>query len=621
MQKKDKVKLFRTIIEALVLILVVFLIVTALTNTKTYKEYDSGDTTIVSGKDNGFIVISYFGVDREGTDTLLSTERLDEQLEALYNLGYVTISQQDILDYFNNGKSLPDKALFLMFEDGRRDTALFASKILEKYNFKATILSYADKFEENDPKFLSTSDLQDLVDSSFWELGTNGYRLSYINCFDRYGRFLGEMTSEEFVTVNEYLERDYNHYLMDYIRDEDYIPTESTEEMTSRITQDYNFMKDIYTKELGEVPMLYCLMHSNTGMFGNNENVSKVNAENIESLFKMNFNRDGFAWNNTESSIYDLTRLQPQSYWSTNHLLMRIWDDLPEEQKDSIVFITGEERYAKKGTSAWTLKQGAVEYKNDNLILTSLPEGEGILTLNDTKATNVNLSVELQGNIIGNQIIYLRANDDLTEYISVSLENNHLIINEKNGDYSNKLFDLDLYELTSIKDRVSKEEDSKSALVSEFNMRGRFTDSASDSLVFYNAANNAKKQEALSVEDGGEEYIPEIEINDLGDTKLEIKLVDDTLHVSVNGQDVTDELNVTLTSEGNITLGSSYGGMGYSQRNVADDVYDGVYKNLVIKDTDLNKTIYDNSLHGLEKIGDSIVTTFNNVLNWFIDKF
>ena len=52
-----------------------------------------------------------------------------------------------------------------MFEDGRRDTMLFSEKILEKYNYKATILSYADKFAEKDPKFLSAKDLKKLQDS------------------------------------------------------------------------------------------------------------------------------------------------------------------------------------------------------------------------------------------------------------------------------------------------------------------------------------------------------------------------------------------------------------------------------------------------------------------------
>lgn len=613
--KKDKIKILRAVLEGAVLLLALIAIIRALGTNNVYKHYDANDSSIVSGKDEGFIVVSYFGVDRQGTDTLISTKQLDEHLKALHDLGYVTISQEDIINYYENGTPLPDKALFLMFEDGRRDTALFAGKIIEKYNYKATILSYADKFAEKDPKFLSADDLKELEDSGYWELGTNGYRLSYINAYDRYDRFLGQMTSDEFVNVNHYLGRDYNHYLMDYIRDEDRIPTESKKAMAARITQDYRYMEDIYSEEFGSVPALYCLMHSNTGMYGNNVSVSKVNAENIEDLFDMNFNRDGYSLNTKDSSIYDLTRIQPQSYWNTNHMLMRVWDDLPQEQKNKIVFVTGDDKRSEKNAEGWTLKKGAAEYKKDSIVLTSMPKGEGVLSFDDS-AKNVELSVDLQGNKIGTQIIYLRSDEDNTKYVSVALQNNHIVVSEKNGGSKSDLFEMDLHDLVDDKDRISVEEDKRDSLVAEFNMRGRFADSAADSLVFYNAAREAKKTETRSVAEGAEEYVPEIQINELGDTNIRISLVDNIINVYVNDEDVAGDIEVSVNDAGGVSLGSGWGGYGYSQRNVADDVYDGVFKNLVI--TDENGTVYDNALHGIDKILDVIQNVWNRVLNWFI---
>ena len=352
--KKDWWKLIRTVLEALILIFVVGMAVRAMTLGRTYQPYDPEDPTVVSGADRGLLVVSYFGVDRQGTDTLISTKQLNEQLKTLRDLGYVTVTQQDVNNYFRLGTPLPDNALFLLLEDGRRDTVLFAEKLLEKYNFKATILSYADKFAEKDPKFLSPDDLNSLVDSGYWELGTNGYRLSYINSYDRYNRFLGQMTSDEFVRVNHYLGRDYNHYLMDYIRDENRVPVESQQEMEQRITWDYRAMEKIYDQAVGGLPGLYCLMHSNTGRFGTSAGASQVNERNIRDLFSINFNRDGYAWNDHTVSIYDLSRLQPQAYWSTNHLLMRLWDDLPQEQKNDIIFVTGSGKAAERGQSQWT---------------------------------------------------------------------------------------------------------------------------------------------------------------------------------------------------------------------------------------------------------------------------
>ena len=614
--RKDKIKVIRTLFEVLVLILIAFAVVRALCVTHEYKPYDADDPSIVSGSDDGFIVVSYFGVDRQGTSTLISTEALDEQLKALHDLGYVTITQSDIENYYEKGTALPDKAMFLMFEDGRRDTALFAEKLLEKYNFKATILSYADKFAEKDSKFLSPEDLKQLEASGYWELGTNGYRLSYINSYDRYDRFLGQMTSDEFVRVSSCLGRDYNHYLMDYIRDEDRVPTESRSEMESRITQDYRYMEKIYSKSLGSVPELYCLMHSNTGRYGNTATVSAANEENIKDLFAMNFNRDGYALNNRDVSIYDLTRIQPQAYWSTNHLLMRIWDDMPDVQKSKIVFVNGEGKAADKGNKSWKLDSGAAEYKTDSIILTSMPQSEGKLTLNEANIQDADVSVRLRGNKFGTQTVYMRASEDDTRYISVSIQNNRLVISEKaDGSYS-ELFTYDLHDQVKNKDRVSVEEDKRDTLAAEYSMRGRFADSAADSAVFYHYAKETEKTEARSVEDGAEEYIPELQINELGDTKLRISLTDDIIQVWVNGEDVTGKLSVSVNDAGTVKLGANWGGWGYSQRNVADDVYDGVFQSLYVSDN--GTAVYDGRLHGIARIWKHVKDVWNTVLNWFI---
>lgn len=614
--KKDLRKLIRSILEGALLIGLLLAAARILTASKGYIPYDPEDPNVVSGADQGFLAVSYFGVDRRSTDTLVSVRQLDAQLGALHSLGYVTVSQEDVENYYSRGTALPDKALFLLFEDGRRDTALFAEKILEKYNYKATILSYADKFGEGDPKFLSPKDLNKLLKTGYWELGTNGYRLSYINTFDRYDRFLGQLTSDEFVRIHSYLGRDYNHYLMDYIRDEDRLPTESTREMESRITQDYRSMEEIYTQELGQVPGLYCLMHANSGRFGNTQSVSRVNGRNIQALFRMNFNRDGYSLNSRESSVYDLTRIQPQACWNTNHLLMRLWDDLPDSRKKEILFVSGQPDTAEAEEKNWELRKGAVEYEADSIMLTTLPKGEGLLRLKDRSAENVTIEAELLGNQIGGQSLYLRANEDRSRCLCVSIQNNRLIVSETDNGNSTDLFILDLHDLVPEKDRVSVEEDSRDALAAEFTTRGRFAKSAADSMVFYSAANDAKQTPAASVGEGAEEYIPEIQINDSGRVRLTVRLEGNTLQVLVDGQDVTGVIPVSVSGSGGIAIGSSWGSWGYSQRNVADDVYDGVFHNLSI--TENGTCLYDNRLTGLQKLWNTLQAAWIGTINWFI---
>ena len=66
---------------------------------------------------------------------------------------------------------MPDKALYLSFEDGRNESALFAQPPLEKYNYKATFLSYADKMGNSERKFLQPKDMLKMTRTGYWELG------------------------------------------------------------------------------------------------------------------------------------------------------------------------------------------------------------------------------------------------------------------------------------------------------------------------------------------------------------------------------------------------------------------------------------------------------------------
>lgn len=116
-----------------------------------YKPYEP--SAINMAQDKGFIALSYFGVDRVGLQPLISEERLGEHLAALRQQGYVTITQKDIIDFYVNGKPLPARALFLMFEDGRRDTAIFSTAQIEKYNYKATMATYPENFAKRDTSF------------------------------------------------------------------------------------------------------------------------------------------------------------------------------------------------------------------------------------------------------------------------------------------------------------------------------------------------------------------------------------------------------------------------------------------------------------------------------------
>lgn len=611
--KTDVYKLFRSICEAVVVIAVIVVLLKVFLVSNRYEPYDAGNPAVVSGEDKGFLCISYFGIDRNGTDTLVSTTDLQEQLQALHNSGYVTITQQDVIDYYEKGKALPDKALLLVFEDGRTDTAIFSQPILERENYKASMCSYGSNLSSRDSKMLKGKDLLNLEENSFWENGTNGYRLSYINVFDRYHTFLGEMNSLEYNAVKAYLGREYNHYLMDYLRDENYMPIESYSTMKERISYDYELMEKTYMEQLGYVPRLYILMHSNTDMFGNNKRVSEVNEENMTRLFAMNINREGFALNTAESDIYDLTRLQSQAYWSTNHLLMRIWDDLEEADKSNIRFVTGE----KSRRAYWDTRVGASEFKQNVIYLTSLPDGRGLLVLKDSDMyQDVAVSVTLTGNYGGEQTIYLRQQEDSGENIGVTFCEKELVVTQAGEELAR----INLDELMQVT-YLSVEEDKRDALAKEYEVRADNARTLEESWAYDLEKAEVEKQEAATVEDGAEPYIPVIEANQAGEWEVTIKLQENKLRVMVNDFVALEDLEVSLTDAGKVLLeAKTLEEEEYRQRNLTDDVYEGRFEDLVIQDLsqDTPEVLYDNCLHGFEKVKYVVGGYWTRIVNWFI---
>lgn len=614
-KRKDRKKKIRSIFEWFVVLAVVAALATLFFQFKTYRPYGENQVN-TSGEDTGFVALSYFGVDRIGdTSTLIGKEQLREQLQAMKDQGYVTITQEDIQEYYKNGKALPPKALYLMFEDGRRDTAIFAHDIIEDLNYKGTMMTYTEKYEKEDPKFLKPTELKDMLNSTFWEMGSNGHRLQFINVFDRYNNYIGEIDPLKYSMMRQYLGRRYNHYLMDYIRDKNGMPKESFRHMENRISYDYERLRDIYTEKLGFVPGAYVLMHSNTGSFGNNPKVSAVNERWIRELFTMNFNREGYCFNQRNSSIYDLTRMQPQPYWPVNHLLMRVKYDTDKP----VDFVVGDDVHQ----SDWQLMEGAAQIKQESYILTSVPMGRGLAKLKAVQSfRNMHLKVRLEGNSFGSQDIILRADNDMQSYISVGVENGYLIAKEVVAGAEKELYRESL-DILDGKQPISIDEDKHNAEIKELETFARYADSTDQASEYMAQLQKKKEEPVATIADGAEEYKGTQSFHARLDKNLGVDLKDDNLTLIYEGKIVADSIRVRVIDNGGVYLLAAWNNDAWSQRNLADDVYDGIFSELIIKantgmDEDKERVLYTAELTGWEKFKLDLKRKWETVLGFFL---
>ena len=611
--RKNRRKRLRVVAEIIVLAFLAFGIYNLFYTLKTYQPYDH--SAVAAGdKDTGFVALSYFGVDHIGdTSTIIGQKQLYKHLQELKRQGFVTITQQDIKDYYQLNKPLPEKSLYLMFEDGRRDTAIFAQPILEDLNYKATIMSYGENVESMDLKFLKPSELEELEESTFWELGTNGYRMEYINVFDRYNNYLGEIDPLRYAMLTPYLERRYNHYLMDYIRDKDGVPKESYGHMVRRISYDYERLRDIYTEHFGRVPGAYVHMHGNTGKFANNNAVSAVNEKWIRELFPMAFNREGYCFNQRNSSMYDLTRMQPQPYWPINHLLMRIKYDI----NTPIEFYAGD----TSRQNNWNLLTGAAELENETYTLTTMPEGEALAEVRESSnLPDVKVSVNLLGNAFGAQQIFLRSDSARQNYLCVELINNELLVLEKANGSRKELYREKIPVILGEK-IPSVEENKREAETQENLAFARYATSPQQAEEYYGRAKQREAMPAASVDDGAQPYAHVQSFHRRSTHKLEIALKGSQLSLKLDEKNFPQDITVQENGQGGVLLGASWQGEAWSQRNLADDVYDAVFEKFTITTNtgkDKEKVLFTTELSGWDKFVFRAKETWESILFWFL---
>ncbi|MCR5179468.1 MAG: glycoside hydrolase, partial [Lachnospiraceae bacterium] len=129
-----------------------------------------------------------------------------------------------------------------------------------------------------------------------------------------------------------------------------------------------------------------------------------------------------------------------------------------------------------------------------------------------------------------------------------------------------------------------------------------------------------------TVEQGAEEYIPEIQISEPGKRKLYIDLIGDRITVKVDDRAVWTgrQLDKAAAPDQNgdreraVVLESACRQYGYSQRYIVDDVYDGVFEKLTVKDSAGN-ILYTNEATAGKGLKLRLISIWNKVLNWFIE--
>lgn len=101
-------------------------------------------------------------------------DRFEGQLKAIKQLGYTTISLNQLYGYMVQGKTIPKKSIALTFDDGYADNWIFAYPLLKKYGMCGTVFINPDFVDKRDIKrkqYSENTDVSTLETTGFlsWE--------------------------------------------------------------------------------------------------------------------------------------------------------------------------------------------------------------------------------------------------------------------------------------------------------------------------------------------------------------------------------------------------------------------------------------------------------------------
>ncbi|MCL2404371.1 MAG: polysaccharide deacetylase family protein [Defluviitaleaceae bacterium] len=157
--------------------------------------------------------------------------QLEDDLKFLQQSGYNTVVMQDLINFVEDGKSLPNNPIVLTFDDGNSSDHKYLLPLLEQYDMKAVISVIGKAVDENTEKHaqnpagkypnLTWSQLKEIQAKGIIEVQNHGY-----NVHGRAGS--GKLKHE------------------------------SAEAYHQRLTADLKKLQDLCQEHLGEEPTTFC---------------------------------------------------------------------------------------------------------------------------------------------------------------------------------------------------------------------------------------------------------------------------------------------------------------------------------------------------------------------------
>ena len=257
-------------------------------------------------------VILYHGVVKKPDGSNMVLPQFIEQMRALKNAGYRTVSMEDFYAFMKGGKQLPEKSFLLTFDDGRKDSYYPVDPVLEEVGFNAVMFVIVNRMHRDTATkdfHLSVPEYKEILKTHRWELEShseNAHNDIVIDLAGNKGRFLANKL---------------------WLAGLDRLETE--DEFKARIYRDLLNAKNTLEREFGISIHAFAFPF---GDFGHNSinfpGVEAIVLETARSLYPMNFYQEwwgkGDAGNYPAGDISMIKRITIKPEWTGENLVQAL---------------------------------------------------------------------------------------------------------------------------------------------------------------------------------------------------------------------------------------------------------------------------------------------------------
>lgn len=113
--------------------------------------------------DKGIPVLYYHSIDYEkGNELRLPKEKFREQMKYLKDNNYTTLTLNELYEFLQNNKPVPEKSVVITLDDGYEDNYTNAFPVLKEFGFKAVVFMITDNMDNPKYKFLTSKEANEM---------------------------------------------------------------------------------------------------------------------------------------------------------------------------------------------------------------------------------------------------------------------------------------------------------------------------------------------------------------------------------------------------------------------------------------------------------------------------